>query len=266
MVRICICGCRRTGTNLLRGILDSHPKINMHNYDNPELQYVIGLLELNTEFERFMSFRNLPKHITPDMGEMQFAHKATNLTKALELIYRPNTGIKCHNFAISNYFILYHQLLPFKFIHITRNIADVTASGLRCMKKHYNFEEEVRMNLSHQILGNTEFIERSRKDLYITYENLVTLPEVTARQICLFLDIPYKESMTNLNNNRTNFHGSTRIPPRFKRYTNSSYGIYGVNTGKIYTNSIGRGEKYLTKKQLNYIEEELDKCKNLHSS
>jgi len=246
---IIIGGCHRSGTSLIRRILDAHSSINcppeikffrdfFGDYNNDELKHLrffstarqAGLNAnelLNIFGESFVKFH---KSAATKNKKKRWADK--NPENVLYL----NEWTKILNNDL--YFVL-----------LIRNPFDVVASILeagftKTLPSELNEIVDFYINYSEKGL---DFVSKNpEKSIIIKYEALVLEPETTIKDLMNKLNEPFE--------------------PEVLKTFNSSKRISGIedfkvkNTKSIHTNSIGRGKNELKIKDIEFI---AGKCKKI---
>jgi sulfotransferase family protein len=212
---IFIIGTERSGTNLLRLILNAHPDIAV-----PHPPHIVKLfaplLPLYGDLSSDRSFRRLiadvcrmvelhtyPWEMKPDR-EMVFRDAA-----ARELIciyfaiydqYLKHSGKK--RWCCKSTFMIDHvaDILRFRpgarFIFMVRDGRDVAVSAKSSIFNHYHVFYSARRWQREQRLG-LEWLKKLPKEqiMLLKYEELTASPAKTVENLCAFLDIPFSESM-----------------------------------------------------------------------
>lgn len=249
LLPIIIGGCYRSGTTLLRRILDSHSNIHCP----PEVKF----------------FRDLyGYYLNDDLKNLRFFSTARQMgleTKELLIIFG-KSFIKCHELAAKKsgkirwadknpenllYLDEWMKLMDgkFNFILIVRNPLDTIAS-MKEMKfpktLPSNFEEQVELYKKYTVAGIKFAQSHEAMSCIVRYEDLVTEPEKVVKDINIFIGEKYEDSML------TAFNDSLR-----------KKGIEDPKillTKSIHSTSIGRWKNDLSNSEIDYISK---RCKKI---
>ena len=197
---IFIVGAMSSGTTLMRLILDVHPEVNCGD----ETKIVHLLLE-------FINGVYKDSFYVKFMNNSGVRNETINNATALFIYYmmennRKNTGVKmnsikyfCNKEPMNTYHMIYlHQLFPnAQFVYVVRDGRDVAFSLLRRNRLDYTFEhfydilnyweEKNRLASSYCNSMGARFCQMMK------YENLVTDPESTIRNLTKFLSISWTD-------------------------------------------------------------------------
>ena len=202
-----VVGCERSGTTLLRAMLDSHPQLAVP----PESYFLTSLIKDEEPFEvdKFLSavgeHRRFPNWSLPieDVRTEIEKSGANDLAEAVRALYRAyansrgkerwgdkTPGYVKHLRPLAN-------LLPeAHFIHIIRDGRDVTLSWLETpfgptsvVEAAERWRKEVRAG---RRAGNQHLSDRY---IEVRYERLVANPEKVLGKVCKFLDLPFDPAM-----------------------------------------------------------------------
>ncbi|MBI4801612.1 MAG: sulfotransferase [Elusimicrobia bacterium] len=214
-VPIFIVGTERSGSNLLRVILNSHPDIYIPH--PPHIMKSLGPVEqLYGNLKDDRNFRRLindaakltelhffPWEIAPSRSEAFERAAARNLycvKAAFYEQYRRFKGAKrwgCKSTFMVHYAAQAVKHSPgAKFIHLVRDGRDVAASAKNSVFNHFHpyyvarlwsLEQKLAVELSGR-LGKSGF-------LTVRYEDMLSEPERTMKAICSFLDEEYSERL-----------------------------------------------------------------------
>jgi len=212
-VNFFLVGCERSGTTLLRLMLNEHPNMAMP----AESHFIVNLIERfgtehilskNEVIEAYNIIVNLKRW-------QEWENSKEVLLTQLEILENP-TIAKIVNVVFelklsdsgkqiwgdktpkySNYIDKIHNMYPdAKFIHLTRDGRDVCLSFLKTgwigpwvsrIAKYWSNRVEAAKS-SQSYLTGTRYLE-------IRYEDLVSQTEATLRKICRFLDQDYSAVM-----------------------------------------------------------------------
>jgi hypothetical protein len=205
-------GCGRSGTTLLRAMVDSHPQIAIPPGSGFVRQLVRdpGLAETGGRFdrERFVAFLGGHERF-PAWGLDALALDAAldpeppDLGEALRRVYaayaasegKPRYGDKTHRYVM-DIGVLAARFPESRFVHIVRDGRNVALSLVEAPFGPSNLTEAAafwrgrvgRGRADGQRLGPRRYLE-------IHYEDLVADPEATLRAVCGFLDLAWDEAM-----------------------------------------------------------------------
>lgn len=237
-----IVGVGRSGTTLIRLMLNSHPNIAipyethfLTNYINQVDKY--QPLSVDANLDRLitdMLDEELLKQwdVVPSLSEVRERVDGRTLADVIDAIYgfyanehgKKRWGDKS-DYLNRMYEI--NQVFPeTKFIHIVRDGRDVASSVMRMSWGPRDiiaaaewWQEYVRLGRSMgRMLPAGRYLE-------VKYENLVLEPEETLRVICQFLDEPYSEKMLSfykeseslIPESRKSQHYNADAPPQASR-------------------------------------------------
>ena len=226
-----IVGCPRSGTTLLKRLVNAHPQIAI----TPETHWVPRYFRkrIGVTAEGFITPRFIPKLLE--------YHKFPNLRitrQELEQLIPPQRRMRYADF-VSGVFDLYgkrkdkplvgdktpgyvqdlsllHSLWPAaRFVHLIRDGRDVCLSvgdwgrAYRITGRFRTWDEDP---VSTTALWWERFVRLGREsgeafgpDLYheIRYESLVSNPQEECAALCAFLGVPYDEAMVNFHEGKT---------------------------------------------------------------
>ena len=208
-----IVGVQRSGTTLLSVMLDKHPAVlmekksigfriitglknmydllpfNMQHTKKEVLKWLIKKDE-NGRLASFLDYRNIEKYDTiRDLVESSIEKKLSETEKIIWGDKSPNL----QHFA--NDIMLF--LPKAKFIHIVRDgRANAYSMSTRSYKNlSLSAQEWVDGNIYGMV--NQEILGKEHYKI-IRYEDLLSNPEKVAKEVCIFLDIPFASEMIKL--------------------------------------------------------------------
>lgn len=217
---IFILGTERSGTNLLRLILNSHPNIAiphpphiMKNFFKLEPLYSdlskdINFKRLIQDVVKMVELHPYPWGIKIDKDKIFHDIQERNLINTYFAIYDQyleSTHKK--RWGCKSTFMLYHTALirhycPYaKFIYMVRDGRDVAVSAKKTIFNHYSVYFTAGLWKKEQQIGIYWLNKLSKNDIFlIKYEDLLNKPEEMVGSLCSFLNEPYQENMLNFFN------------------------------------------------------------------
>jgi len=238
-------GAGRSGTTLVRVILDSHSKITC----GPELKVTPIIAELWKDFQtKYIGFL---KSFEVDSAHVNllFRNFVSGLLEPLRIKSgKTRVAEKSPNNIF--YFEHLHRIFPDgNFIHVVRDCRDVVASLLKMDWKTpdgrpipytQNAEAAAKYWLSAIDAGRRFQAQNipNRRYLEIRYEDLVNTPEQTTKRLFDFLGEPWEEQVLD-------FH---RLPRDLGRESSA-----GQVEQKLYQSSVSRWKDDLNQNDLNAI-------------
>lgn len=209
-----IVGVPRSGTTLLRAILDRHPEVTVppESHFIPRLyarRHLYGTAGRVEHHERFL--QDLARHprfvrwglpITAVRDELLKTPTAT-FAQAIDAVFRAYAaragklrwGDKTPGYA--HFIDVLARLFPAaKFVHLIRDGRDVALSMLELDNRHihaatpaYFWSRTIaRTRAQAAALGDERYME-------IRYEDVVARPEASVRRLCEFLDLTFQPAM-----------------------------------------------------------------------
>lgn len=206
-----IFGIQRSGTSLLRAMLDSHPDLAVP-YETHFWQRFLKIAG-DTRGERAsrQKFLNsITKVFTWDdfgLDREEFSRQLLTvepftLAAGVRVFYnsyaarfsKPRCGDKTPSYM--NIFPDISLILPeARFIHLIRDGRDVAVSLRDLWFGPGNDIEKQAMHWKANILQARHFGEQTEKYMELPYENLVNDPKGSLEKVCEFIDLPYDEAM-----------------------------------------------------------------------
>jgi len=202
-----IVGTGRCGTTLLRMMLDAHPELAIppetHFFHRAVISSMLssdpreGFLTALTSDVRWPDFQLSAELLRSLIRDLE----PFNLSDAFRTFYRAYAkmdgktrwGDKTPNHSSLMDFI--EKFIPeARFIHLIRDGRDVALSLKELWFGPRSFQEAAGWWVS-KIKAAREQVSRLRYYLEIRYEDLVSRPEPTLKQICDFLDLPWNSVM-----------------------------------------------------------------------
>ncbi|MFH0984455.1 MAG: sulfotransferase [Candidatus Omnitrophota bacterium] len=212
---IFIVGTERSGTNLLRLILNSHPHIAVPH--PPHIMKNFSRLEpLYSDLSKDVNFKRLIKDVATSVRLHPYPwgfeideEKIFLNARERDLIhiyfavydqYLEHAGKE--RWACKSTFMIHHIELirrnypSAKFIYMVRDGRDVAASAKKSIFSHYSVYFTAQLWAKEQQLG-IRWLNTLRKDamLLVRYEDLLRQSRETVAAICSFLGEPFEEGM-----------------------------------------------------------------------
>lgn len=196
-----ICGALRSGSTVLRLMLDHHPMI-----DNPgEFDFMFDLISDDGIFPDAQIYHN--------WLALNRIYQAKNLnidisltTRSLivsfaEQLKHPDTVLSLN---VHRHFDRIPYVFPnAKYVHLLRDPRDVAKS---CVGMGWAGNVYYGVDSWLDTEGSWDKLEKSLRPeqiLTIYYEALITAPEATLSRICYFVGVPYSSSMLDYTGNST---------------------------------------------------------------
>jgi hypothetical protein len=225
-----IVGCPRSGTTLLRRMLDAHPQLAI----TPETHWIPRHLErgVGVTSEGFAT----PALVTAITGSPKFRRSEIGRVE-LESLLGTNEPVPYADF-VRGFFDMYgrargkplvgdktpgyvrrmpllHELFPeARFVHLIRDGRDVALSAIAWRRASKLAKRLTTWNThpmptaafwwERHVRSGREAAELFDSDAYreVRYEALIADPAVGAESLCTFLDLPFDESMLRFHEGR----------------------------------------------------------------
>jgi hypothetical protein len=202
-----VVGVPRSGTTLLRLMLDAHPQLTIppETYFLPELLRACKsggasrerVLEVITATKRWQDFQLEPSRLLrrlPARRPVKGREAARAFYAAYaESVGKPRWGDKTPVYLKS--MLAIQKALPeARFIHIIRDGRDVAVSVLGLLFGPDSVDEAAR-RWKRKVLRAREHASRLRHYREVRYEDLVAAPEPTLRSVCEYLELPWEAAM-----------------------------------------------------------------------
>ena len=197
-----IVGCGRSGTTLLRSLLNNHPEIAIPL----ESLFLVDYLKVSKEFEfNYLKRMFLHEPELRDWGIEIQSEEVDGCTNIEDLIFRVHElyanshgksrwGQKTPRFVRFMDLILEHFPAS-RFVHLVRDPRAV-ANSLIHSNVHRSNPYHAAKRWSMDIHFGLDFEQRFPGILHrMSYESLVANPEDALQQLTDFLEIPYSETM-----------------------------------------------------------------------
>ena len=253
-----IIGMPRSGTKLLRELLNLNTVIGIPSWESHFIPYMTKKYGIEKNFYKKSDLKQFYRDFTQttffegmkgfdyilEFKELHQNAKKDNISNLFEFIlkfYAPKNrkdgfiwGDKTPGYI--KHVLLLKTLYPgSKFLHIIRDPRDVALSVRKTwMKSIYRASERWRDTINEV----TKSVTKNNKIdmLFIHYENLIENTEEIIKEICIFLEINYSESMIKLKSPTENYGSAT-----------GKVGILKENKNKF--------KKFLSKNEIKRIEE-----------
>lgn len=246
---IFIIGTERSGTNLLRLILDSHQEIAIphppHILKNFfKLEPLYGDLGRDANFKKLISdvvvsveLHPYPWGIKIDRDRIFRGAKERDLINVFFAIYEQyRESVNKKRWGCKSTFMIHHVALvreyypKAKFLYMVRDGRDVAVSAKKTIFNRYSVYYTAQLWKKEQQIGIYWLNKLTEDDIYLLrYEDLLADPQEAVRSICAFLDISYQEGMLNFFETRE-AEKSGRLNTAWK---NTSRPIIKNNFGKF---------------------------------
>jgi hypothetical protein len=204
---VIVLGHVRSGTTMLRAMLDSHPQLAIP----PESYFVMDLLERPGPVDidrlrdalaadRYFGDWQLPIEALDELRDDPRVRTAADAVAGLYALYARRAGKPRYGDKTPSHLrwvdVLATRFPNARFLHIVRDGRDVAASVVTMEFGHTRFPEAARVwrrkvlkaHLAGMRLGPERYQE-------VRYEDLVADPVTELQRICTFLGLEYAESM-----------------------------------------------------------------------
>lgn len=242
-----VCGCGRSGTTLVRVMLDSHPELCAGPESLLFLPVPINSAELARKFA--LDRAELDRTVAGSGSRAQVIERCQELIKrrAGKLLWVDKTARNVHRLD----YILRHFPRA-RVIHVVRDPRDVVAS-LKTHRKRkvvdgvvvptgYCMPVELCIERWERAVQDAEAHESDERVRVMRYEDVVREPMRTVRHLCDFLKVEFDSAMLE-------FHRIERDPLQFPQNIEA--------TRPISPASIGRHRTTLTAEEMEQVEERL---------
>ena len=251
---IFVVGPNRSGTSLLYALLGSHPNISMVRRTDLWRYFHnrYGNLNHQKNFERCLTAMLRYKRITrltPDparirrefwQGEPTYGRLFTLFHQHhAEMVGKPRWGDKSlHTEHHADQ--VFAEFPKAKVIQVIRDPRDRYASERRRYKASVGAATSKWRSSTKAAIRNMQHYPEHY--LVVRYESLVSYPEETLHQICVFIDEVYSPAMLTMQG----------VPEHREQGGNSSYEQF--KPGEISTRSIGRFREVVSKRDIAFIQ------------
>lgn len=218
-----ILGNPRSGTTLLRLILNNHSLIGVppesgflqwwyKKYSNWSEKDTKDDNKINLFLDDILSSKKIEdwKLNKPNLKNFILSEKPKNYPEIITTIYKFYTNNKLIIGDKNNYYINHLEDLSLifpnaKYIHLVRDGRDVACSYKNINKLNPNLKyiPKVSSNIvdianewNNNIITIEKFIQ-NYKSITIRYEDLISTPIETLKQVCTFLEVKYEDEMLN---------------------------------------------------------------------
>lgn len=213
MLNFVIVGCPRSGTSLLRCMLDSHPEIAIPH----ETHFIDKILQFDWEKDRFAAVDFLLTHHgfpSLKIEETFILETAINSQTAVSFLHslysqygnvrsKSIVGDKSPKMALSVGLISKH-IPSIKIIHIIRNPVDVASSLLKAKFGPDTLEESSSLWVD---VVNSVHKQKQRGSLVheVYYEDLIDNTNIVLTEISDFLGVSFSTRMLEYSSSATDF-------------------------------------------------------------
>jgi protein-tyrosine sulfotransferase len=247
---VVIGGCGRSGTTLLRVMLDSHSEI----YCGPEtwlfLPTPIDCSDLASKFDLSESLLRTVLRSSPSRAQFVDSFRALCLASVGKSLWADKTARNVHRFTA-----IARSFNNVRFLHVVRDGRDVVCS-LRTHPKRRRVGDQlllsgVQMPLKDCIdrwrLAITDGLRMSAHPAYkeVRYEDLVLDTESTLRDVCGFLGVEYEPAMAAFDAIKT----PLRDPRRFPQNVEATRALSSSSLGR-WTRDLSPPEQILVNESL----------------
>jgi len=203
-----VVGVTRSGTTLLRMMLDAHPQLTIP----PETHFVPDLIEASREEQA--SPQSLHEIVVTNRRWGDFHLDSDELLERFEAIVPLNAGDALRAFfelyaeqqdkprwgdktpIYINRMVLIQRALPeARFIHLIRDGRDAALSRAKRVLTEPTPMYKVAERWKNRIIRAREQAPRLNHYLELRYEDVVLDTETTLRRICDYVDLPWDDSM-----------------------------------------------------------------------
>jgi protein-tyrosine sulfotransferase len=185
---ILVGGSGRSGTTLMRTILDAHPDVNC----GPESRIIPDLLEVFKRFEY-----DEAKNETLDNALSSFIHHllSTRTTKSSRLCAKDPSVVYFINYAL--------RIFPSaKFVYMIRDGRDVAFSMMKRFKKDFDFKH-MKKNLKEwnrlNSAANRQCMESRQSCIRVKYEDFIREPKENMMRVANFLNLTWTDDFLRHN-------------------------------------------------------------------
>lgn len=264
-----IVGCGRSGTTLLRLMLDAHPALAIPpetNFFHVAAHECQGTQHPEAAFLRVLTSQQWWPHLHLDIDQVQAEIRTRedfDLGHALRSFFRvyarkfgkPRYGEKTPTNMLRMDFIA--KLLPeARFIHIIRDGRDVFLSTKDLWFGPNSIEEAGTWWADNIAIARAQ-VPRLGYYLEILYEELVAKPELTLRRLCDYLDLPWDPAVLNYHQK-----ADERLEEMKDRVTRTGQNVSAEQMRSLFTlvrkepqtSRIGRWRTELTHTQIEVFE------------
>lgn len=227
---IFIVGCQRSGTTLLRLILDSHPNVSC----GPETRFLASLSRITTDEWQRLSQYGFPKEY--------WHEKVATLFDSFQSDYAHARGKarwadKTPMYALSLEYL--DQLFPTcRIIHVIRDGRDVVASH----RKRWGYVAAVKAvaKWPHYVTTARAVGLQMPADRYleVRYEDVVNNTETTMRRVLAFVGEPWDPAVLEYNSHRHD------VPAAYQSLASDRRSDAG-DGGAVYRSRVGAGQREL---------------------
>ncbi|MEP2448782.1 MAG: sulfotransferase [Balneola sp.] len=234
-----IVGMPRSGTKLLRGILNNHSKISIPDFETHFIPSFLNDSSLNGDIDRMKkkivktNFYQNVKQQHGEISEISFANSDINKSRFLEYLLKYYSG-KYNNTNIEDGQFIWGDKTPLnvkhladlinyfpncKIIHLVRDPRDICLSYKKTWGRRIRYTAEKWRRV---IESSYSYNFDASKYIEIKFEDLTTSPDKVAKNVCTFCGIDYEQNMEILRNPVEKFGDvkAKKIIPNSSKYLN----------------------------------------------
>lgn len=228
-------GCGRSGTTLLRNIFDSHSALAMTH----ESHFIGPMARVRKRYETGSGF-DVDAFVTDLYRDANFVRQGLGVdtvrsalgsarpdnyaaaVRAVFAAYAASSGKRLYGDktpgSVTQIDLLAELFPEARFVHIIRDGRAVALSylerpewgpGTMSEAAHHWKNRVERGRAAGRTLGPERYME-------VRYEDIVTTPEIVARQVCEFLGLEFEEAMLQYHEKSAEFIANTKDPGAFK--------------------------------------------------
>ena len=235
-----IVGHPRSGTSLLRALLDNHPDLLVLPFESHLFDWVGARDPVSALLDRTRLWPTLQRHRpsvsradVEDILTQAFGQARDHRARLLALVegWRDLTGApretrwveKTPRHLYESNTLLKWFPAGARILMMRRDPRDVMASALKQKPSHPIFQMALTGRLAHQVV--TEH-ERDARVSVVPYEGLVRDPEGTMQTVCRFLDVPYGAGLVTPTVLGAEYSGNSRFDSDLQGVSGAAVGRY----------------------------------------
>jgi hypothetical protein len=235
-----IVGHPRSGTSLLRALLDNHPDLLVLPFESHLFDWVGAGDPVDAVLDRTRLWATLHRHRpslsradVEDVLKRAFGRARDPRVRLLALVegWRELTGArqgtrwveKTPRHLYESNTLLEWFPAEARILVMRRDPRDVMASNLKREPSRTIFEMALTGRLAHQVVTEQE---RDARVSVVPYEGLVRDPEGTMQTVCRFLDIPFGASLVTPTVLGAEYSGNSRFNSDLQGVSGAAVGRY----------------------------------------